>query len=139
MTTPHSSKKPASTLLIALASAVSAIIPPAVAANENNEQIEEVIVTAAKREQRLQDFSGSISVITEFDGVSSLADIVSQVPGLSILQTGPRNPAGIIIRGLRMDEVGSNDLGGDGATVSSYIDNSPLQGYFVPPANSLKD
>lgn len=139
MTTPYSSKNPASTLLIALASAVSAITTPAVAANKNNEQIEEVIVTAAKREQRLQDFSGSISVITEFDGVTSLADIASQVPGLSILQTGPRNPAGIIIRGLRMDEVGSNDLGGDGATVSSYIDNSPLQGYFVPPSISFKD
>jgi iron complex outermembrane receptor protein len=101
--------------------------------------IEEVIVTASKREQSLQDFSGSISVINNFTGVNNIGDIASQVPGFSILDAGPRNPTGLIIRGLRMDEVGSNDLGGDGSAVASYVDNIPLQGYFVPPSFSLKD
>lgn len=135
MNRPHPFKKNASALFVAITTIISTQSHPLAA----NTEIEEVIVTASKREQRLQDYAGSISVVTEFEGVNSLADIASQVPGLTVLQTGPRNPAGVIIRGLRMDEVGSNDLGGDGATVTSYIDNIPLQGYFVPPVVSLKD
>jgi iron complex outermembrane receptor protein len=101
--------------------------------------IEEVIVTASKRDQSLQDFAGAASVITNFAGVKNIGDIANQVPGFSIVDAGPRNPTGLVIRGLRMDEVGSNDLGGDGAAVASYVDNIPLQGYFVPPSFSTKD
>lgn len=101
--------------------------------------LEEVIVTASKRGQSLQDFAGAASVITSFNGVKNIGDIANQVPGFSIVDAGPRNPTGLVIRGLRMDEVGSNDLGGDGAAVASYVDNIPLQGYFVPPSFSLKD
>jgi iron complex outermembrane receptor protein len=101
--------------------------------------IEEVIVTAAKREQSLQDFSGSISVINNFTGVNNIGDIASQVPGFSIVDAGPRNPTGLVIRGLRLDEANANDLGGDGAVVASYVDNIPLQGFFAPPAMGLKD
>ncbi len=101
--------------------------------------VEEVIVTAAKRDQRLQDFSGAVSVVNNFQGVKNIGDIAAQVPGLAIVDAGPRNSTGLIIRGLRTDEVGSNDLGGDGSMVASYVDNIPLQGYFVPPSFSLKD
>ncbi len=101
--------------------------------------VEEVIVTAAKREQSLQEFSGALSVVSDFQGIKNIGDIAAQIPGLSIVDAGPRNPSGLIIRGLRMDEIGSNDLGGDGALVASYVDNIPLQGYFVPPSFSLKD
>ncbi|MEN0036000.1 MAG: TonB-dependent receptor [Cellvibrio sp.] len=101
--------------------------------------VEEVIVTASKRGQSLQDFAGAASVITNFAGVKNIGDIANQVPGFSIVDAGPRNPTGLVIRGLRMDEVGSNDLGGDGAAVASYVDNIPLQGYFVPPSFSVKD
>lgn len=101
--------------------------------------VEEVIVTASKRGQSLQDFAGAASVITNFNGVKRIGDIANQVPGFSIVDAGPRNPTGLVIRGLRMDEVGSNDLGGDGSMVASYVDNIPLQGYFAPPGFSLKD
>lgn len=101
--------------------------------------VEEVIVTAAKRDQRLQDFSGAVSVVNNFQGVKSIGDIATQIPGLNIVDAGPRNPTGLIIRGLRMDEIDANDLGGDGSLVASYVDNIPLQGYFVPPSFSLKD
>lgn len=109
------------------------------AAADDSPAVEEVIVTAAKRAQNLQDFTGSISVINNFADINNIGDIARQVPGFSIVDAGPRNPTGLIIRGLRMDEVGSNDLGGDGSAVASYVDNIPLQGYFVPPAFSLKD
>lgn len=101
--------------------------------------VEEVIVTASKRNQSLQDFAGAASVVSDFSGIKNIGDIASQVPGFSIVDAGPRNPAGLVIRGLRMDEIGSNDLGGDGAAVASYVDNIPLQGYFVPPSFSIKD
>lgn len=116
---------------------------PAIAAQLGNKpsdnKLEEVVVTASKRDQRLQDFTGSVTVISDFQNIKNIADIASQVPGFNIVDAGPRNPAGLVIRGLRMDEIGSNDLGGDGATVASYVDNIPLQGYFVPPSFSLKD
>lgn len=101
--------------------------------------VEEVIVTAAKREQNLQDFVGAASVITNLDGMNTIGDIASQVPGFSVVDAGPRNPSVLIMRGLRLDEIGSNDLGGDGGAIASYVDNIPLQGYFVPPSFSLKD
>lgn len=136
MTRPCLFKKTTPGLLGSLIAIISAQSFPTQAASTD---IEEIIVTASKREQSLQDYAGSISVVTKFDGVDSLSDIASQVPGLSLLETGPRNPTGIIIRGLRMDAVDENDFGGDGASVASYVDNIPLQGYFVPPAFSLKD
>jgi len=111
---------------------------PVFAVNEPS-VVEEVMVTAAKREQRLQDFSGAIRVLTDFRDVKNLSDIAGRVPGFSAVDAGPRNSTGLIIRGLRMDELGSNDLGGDGSMVASYVDNIPLQGYFVPPSFSLKD
>ena len=101
--------------------------------------VEEVVVTATKREQHLQDFAGAASVITDFAGINNIGDIAAQVPGFSIVDAGPRNPTGLIIRGLRTDEMGSNDLGGDGSAIASYVDNIPLQGYFVPPGFSPKD
>lgn len=138
MTRPYTFKKRTPSLLAALITTLSAHSLQA-QTEAATPEVEEVIVTATKREQRLQDFSGAISVVNKFDGIANLSDIARQVPGLSLVEAGPRNPTGIIIRGLRMDEVGSNDLGGDGGTVTSYVDNIPLQGYFVPPAISLKD
>lgn len=116
-----------------------ALLPASVIAADANDGIEEVIVTASKRNQSLQDFSGSVSVISNFQHIKSISDIARQVPGFSIVDAGARNPTGLVIRGLRMDEIDSNDLGGDGSAVASYVDNIPLQGHFVPPSFSVKD
>lgn len=130
----HSLKQP-----LAIACALMPLLGlPAVAADTDS-SIEEVVVTASKRNQSLQDFSGSVTVISNFQNIKNIADIASQVPGFNIVDAGPRNPAGLVIRGLRIDEVGSNDLGSDGSAVTSYVDNIPLQGFFVPPSFSLKD
>lgn len=124
---------------LALACALMPLLSAVSIAAETNSSVEEVVVTASKRNQSLQDFAGAASVITNFAGIKSLADIAGQTTGFSIVDAGPRNPTGLVIRGLRMDEVGANDLGGDGGAVASYVDNIPLQGYFVPPKFSLKD
>lgn len=124
---------------LAIACALMPLIGlPAFAVDASND-IEEVIVTASKRNQSLLDFSGSVSVITNFQNVKNIGDISSQVPGFNIVDAGPRNPTGLVIRGLRLDEVNANDLGGDGAVVSTYIDNIPLQGFFAPLSPGLKD
>lgn len=124
---------------IALACALLPSLPAGMPVLAADAAIEEVVVTASKRNQSLQDFTGSASVISNMSGIKNIGDIAAQVPGFAIVNAGPRNPTGLIIRGLRMDEIGSNDLGGDGSTVTSYVDNIPLQGYFVPPSFSLKD
>src|SRR5690606_9248351 len=101
--------------------------------------VEEVVVTASKRDQRLLDFSGSVSVIRDFNNIKNVADVAKRVPGFNIVDAGPRNPSGLVIRGLRLDEVGPNDLGGDGGTVATYLDNIPLQGFFAPLSIGMKD
>ena len=104
-------------------------------------QMEEIIVTASKREQTLSEFPGSVTVIGAEDlrFATGLNDVARLVPGFSVLDSGPRNSNGLVVRGLRVDEVESNDFGGDGGSVASYVDNIPLQGYFLPPSFSLKD
>src|SRR5690606_27918119 len=101
--------------------------------------VEEIIITAAKREQSLLDFSGSVSVVETGTPHLTLNDIARDVPGFFVIDGGAREPAGLVMRGLRMDGVGSNDLRGDGAGVASYFDNIALQGFFAPPSLSLKD
>ena len=124
---------------LAIACALLPLLSLPALAEETDNTVEEVIVTASKRDQRLQDFSGSVSVINNFQNIKNIGDIASKVPGFNIVDAGPRNPTGLVIRGLRLDEVNANDLGGDGAVVSSYIDNIPLQGFFAPPSLGLKD
>lgn len=124
---------------LAIACALMPLLNLPVMAADAENTIEEIIVTASKRNQSLQDFSGSVSVISNFQQVKSIADIAQQVVGFNIVDTGARNPTGLVIRGLRLDEANANDLGGDGAVVASYIDNIPLQGFFAPPSIGLKD
>ena len=117
------------------------LIPSFALADSAMPQMEEIIVTASKREQTLNEFSGSVTAISSgaLDFSSGIHDIARLVPGFAVLDTGPRDSSSLIIRGLRVEEVGENDLGGDGGSVASYVDNIPLQGYFLPPAFGLKD
>lgn len=124
---------------LAIACALMPLLGLPVLAAETDSSIEEVIVTASKRNQSLQDFSGSVTVISNFQNIKGIADIANQVPGFNIVDAGPRNPTGLVIRGLRLDEANANDLGGDGAVVASYIDNIPLQGFFAPLSPGLLD
>lgn len=130
------------TLQSACILSASFLAQSAIAAPEAiQQQVEEVVVTAAKREQLLKDFSGSISVVKTdaLNPGATLSDVANQVPGFTLLDNGPLGTKALVMRGLRMDSVTANDLGGDGATVATYVDNIPLQGFFSPPSFSLKD
>ncbi len=104
-------------------------------------QIEEVVITASKRDQSIKDFSGSISVVKmdSLNPLATLSDVANQVPGFSLLDSGPRNPTALVMRGLRFDAMDGFENGNDGGTVASYVDNIPLQGFYVPPQFSIKD
>ena len=109
---------------------VFSLIPSFALAESTMPQMEEIIVTASKREQTLSEFAGSVTVIGAEDlrFATDLNDVARLVPGFSVLDSGPRNSNGLVVRGLRVDEVESNDFGGDGGSVASYVDNIPLQG-----------
>jgi iron complex outermembrane receptor protein len=119
----------------------SVMASPAVLAAATAPALEEIIVTSSKRDLSLQQFSGAASVLDKetLQGLSSISDIARRVPGLATVDTGPRNPSALMIRGLRFDTINAGEFAGDGATVASYFDNIPLQGYYVPPSLSLKD
>lgn len=119
---------------------LATLIAPA-AAVADTPVLEEILVTSAKRNVSLQEFSGSVSIIDgeTLRGFSSVADIARRVPGFATVDTGPRNPSPLTIRGVRLNQISAGEFQGDGSTVASYIDNIPLQGYYVPPAQSLKD
>jgi iron complex outermembrane receptor protein len=73
--------------------------------------LEEIVVTARKREERLQDVSASISVLSSFELSrrfdSDVRDFASSSPNLVIddIQQGPGGVAAIYIRGIGVADV----------------------------------
>lgn len=86
--------------------------------------VEEIIVTAQKRSERIQDVPSSVSVVgkdlLENLHVTQLVDVGAYVPGLQIASGGTPGQTTIIIRGVAPM--------GPGATVGTYIDDTPVGG-----------
>jgi iron complex outermembrane recepter protein len=93
--------------------------------------LEEVIVTATRRSESLQDIPLNITALSntmiERDRLTDLVDIARVVPGLTIVDQGPRSSNTIAVRGLNVSNItatdGSNDGGG---TVATYVGEIPL-------------
>jgi len=112
----------------------SALVAPSWAAALNattaqdGSSVGEVVVTAEKRSSTVQKTPISISVITgqqlQAQGVTSVAEIAQQVPGISFKSSGPGQTE-FEMRGL-------TSTGGESATVGFYLDETPL----TPPAMS---
>ena len=69
------------------------------------QQIEEIVVTATKREESLREIPATIAVLSgkdlERQGIQSVDDIVSQVPGVNLTDEGTGGtPKRITIRGV---------------------------------------
>jgi outer membrane receptor protein involved in Fe transport len=95
----------------------------------------EVVVTANRRAQTLEEVPYSITAVSAAQiantGVTDLASLTSQVPGLSVYDLGAGRSALVspIIRGLNTDSpLGFRSFAQ--APVGIYIGNSPLDGYF---------
>ena len=115
-------------LLGSTAATLTALVPQTALAQDNAEaeanpaQRSEIIVTANKREERLLDVAGSISVVGSEDldqrQALDLQDLARSVAGLNLQQGATPGVNRIILRGL--------NAGGDGATVASVVDDAPL-------------
>ena len=101
-----------------------------------SDQLAEVTVTATRRTQTLEAVPYSISVVSaeqlEQAGVTDLASLSYQVPGLSMYDYGARLVGATvpIIRGINADSEPRGFRTFEQAPVGTYIGNSPIDGYF---------
>ena len=93
--------------------------------------MEEVIVTATRRAESIQDIPINITALgsdlMERERISSLSDIARRVPGMTVVDQGPRSGNTLTVRGLNVDSITSPDganSGGD--TVGIYVGEVPL-------------
>ncbi len=93
--------------------------------------IEEVVVTATRRSESIQDIPINItalsSTIIERDRLTDLVDVARVVPGMTVVDQGPRSSNTLTVRGLSVDSIIANDGSNDGgATVGTYVGEIPL-------------
>src|SRR5580692_4450459 len=109
----------------------------ATAAAETTGALQEVTVTATRRAQSLEAVPYSMSVVSaerlSESGVTDLASLATEVPGLSMYEYGARLAGATvpIIRGI--NATGEPTRGFrtfEQAPVGTYIGNSPIDGYF---------
>jgi len=96
--------------------------------------LEEVIVTASRREQSVQDIPINITSISnefiEEQRLFGINEIARYVPGLTVLDRGPRNEnPDIVIRGLNTT---SNGPGFESDAVAAYFGDIPLESDIRP-------
>ena len=93
--------------------------------------LEEVVVTATRRSESLQDIPINItalnSAMIERDRLTDLVDIARVVPGMTVVDQGPRSSNTLTVRGLNVSPVNANDQDNDGGnTVGTYVGDIPL-------------
>jgi iron complex outermembrane receptor protein len=107
------------------------------AATEQTGMLQEVTVTASRRTQALEAVPYSLSVVSGDQlaqtGVTDIASLATQVPGLSMYDYGARLAGATvpIIRGI--NATGEPTRGFrtfEQAPVGTYVGNSPVDGYF---------
>ena len=116
----------ASALSAAVASTL--ITGPATAQNAS---LEEVIVTATRRAESVQDIPINITALSsdliERQRLTDLSDIARVVPGMTVVDQGPRSSETLTFRGLTVSPVTSTDQTNDGGgTVATYVGEIPL-------------
>ena len=91
------------------------------AAGQAESQPEEIIVTAQKRSERLIDVPQSVSVVSAETlqnlHAQRLSDYMTRIPSANIVESQPGSSR-IVLRGI--------NTGGVGATVATYIDETPF-------------
>lgn len=105
---------------------------------EQGDKLEEIVVSAQKRDERLQDVPISISVLSgetlDKAKFTSVADALSTIPGVGLLQGAQSGGNAIAIRGVASG--GSMFFGG--ATAAYYLDSVPfglVNEAFAPDSN----
>lgn len=125
----HAVSKYMASTAIGLSLMVSA---PSIAQEDGEDvTIEEVIVTASRRSAGIQETPLNIAAVggsqIEEQGFSELADMMSYIPGINIVDGGGRQGNPIIVRGLNAQGLGSNDGNNSfGGTVATYLGEIPV-------------
>lgn len=94
-------------------------------------RLEEVVVTATRRAQPIQDIPLNItslsSALIERERIENLADIARQVPGLTVVDQGPRSGNTLTVRGLTVDSIAAPDTNNNGGgSVATYVGEVPI-------------
>lgn len=128
-------------LAVAVGSILSGTAPLAMAQAESGSErgIEEIVVTATRREQSLQDIPYNISAKSGADIAAAQiidnADLMREIPGVSVVDRGYRNSGvinGIMIRGINVDGSALGDYAlSTVPTVSTYVNDTPIYANFV--------
>jgi iron complex outermembrane recepter protein len=92
---------------------------------------EVVIVTATRRDEGIQDTPINISAVggqeIQEQGFEELADVLAFVPGINIVDQGPRAGSPIVARGLNADPISSEEgVTNGGGTVATYVGEIPV-------------
>jgi outer membrane receptor protein involved in Fe transport len=93
--------------------------------------LEEVIVTATRRAQSIQDIPINITALSgnliEQQHLTNLTDIARVVPGMTVVDQGPRSGNTLTVRGLSAGSIQATDQQNDGGgVVATYLGEIPL-------------
>ncbi|MCZ6517744.1 MAG: TonB-dependent receptor plug domain-containing protein, partial [Gammaproteobacteria bacterium] len=116
----------------AVATAVGSIPAVVLAQDAPTTMLEEIVVTATRRAESVQDIPINISAFSggqlEQQRIYNLRQFARYVPGLTVVDQGPRAASPIIIRGLHVDDLTAAEApfnsGGD--TVATYFGEVPV-------------
>lgn len=116
------------------ATALTALSSYSVRAEEEPAAAEEgysdaIIVTGSRRSVTLQDAPINIAAMSSEQiseqGVEDVRDLAAFTPGVTILDTGPRNTGSIVLRGLSASDTTSTGANNDN-TLATYLGEVPL-------------
>ncbi len=125
----HFKKKP---LLSALAALSAPVLAPSSQVYAQENAVEEITVTATRRAESIQDIPINISALSgrniEEQGLQDLSELAQWVPGLSVIDQGPRGNNALIVRGLNTDVLSGSEANGNGgdSTVATYLGDIPV-------------
>jgi outer membrane receptor protein involved in Fe transport len=121
-----------------LAAAVAALIGSGYAAGAVQAQsaeangIEEIIVTASRRETTVQELPFNVAAFSgdmlEEQRVTNLTELARWVPGLAVVEQGPRSSSLMTARGLNTLSLGPSEYlnNTSGETVATYLGEIPV-------------
>jgi len=129
-------QKPQFFFVTPVAAAVAAAVgtlPMVVSAAETDIEREEIIVTATRRPTTAQEIPASISVISgetlEDYQIRNLREFGRWVPGMNIVDQGPRGGSALTMRGVTVDDIGDPAVtlgNSSGNTVATYFGEVPV-------------
>ena len=121
-----------SPLAAAVAALVGSSYAPTVAFAQGGVQIDEIVVTASRRETTVQELPFNIAAVSgdslEQQRLTNLTELSRWVPGLTVVDQGPRASNLMTVRGLNVLSLNASEFldNTSGDTVSTYLGEVPL-------------